>query len=94
MPETPNPKPPGELTEAEAADELTWLADTLAAHDIAYFQDDAPKVTDAEYDALKRRNAEIEALFPDLVRENSPSLKVGAAASAQFSPVEHGVPML
>ena len=94
MRETPNPKPPAELSEAEAAEELTWLADTLAAHDIAYFQEDAPKVSDAEYDALKRRNAEIEALFPDLIRENSPSLKVGAAASAQFSPVEHGVPML
>ncbi|MFN3574074.1 MAG: NAD-dependent DNA ligase LigA [Phenylobacterium sp.] len=94
MLETPNPKPPAELSEAEAAEELTWLADTLAAHDIAYFQEDAPKVSDAEYDALKRRNAEIEALFPDLIRENSPSLKVGAAASAQFSPVEHGVPML
>lgn len=94
MPETPNPKPAAELSEAEAAEELTWLADTLATHDIAYFQHDAPKVSDAEYDALKRRNAEIEALFPDLVRENSPSLKVGAAASAQFSPVEHGVPML
>ncbi|MFZ5729980.1 MAG: NAD-dependent DNA ligase LigA [Pseudomonadota bacterium] len=94
MLETPNPRPPAELSEAEAAEELTWLADTLAAHDIAYFQEDAPKVSDAEYDALKRRNAEIEALFPDLIRENSPSLKVGAAASAQFSPVEHGVPML
>lgn len=94
MPEFPARKPAAELTETEAAEELTWLADTLATHDIAYFQDDAPRVSDAEYDALKRRNGEIEALFPDLVRENSPSLKVGAAASAQFSPVEHGVPML
>ena len=94
MPETPIRKAPAELSDAEAAEELTWLADTLAAHDIAYFQEDAPKVSDAEYDALKRRNAEIEALFPGLIRENSPSQKVGAAASAQFSPVEHGVPML
>lgn len=94
MPDVPARKSPAELTEAEAAEELTWLADTLATHDIAYFQDDAPSISDAEYDILKRRNAEIEALFPDLVRENSPSLKVGAAASAQFSPVEHGTPML
>ena len=94
MPDFPSAKPAADLTEAEAAEELTWLADTMAAHDIAYYQDDAPKVSDAEYDALKRRNAEIEAVFPELVRENSPSLKVGAAASAQFSPVEHGVPML
>ena len=94
MPDVPARKSPAELTEAEAAEELTWLADTLATHDIAYFQDDAPRISDAEYDILKRRNAEIEALFPDLVRENSPSLKVGAAASAQFSPVEHGAPML
>lgn len=94
MPEFPASKPAADLTEAEAAEELTWLADTMAAHDIAYYQDDAPKVSDAEYDALKRRNAEIEAAFPGLIRENSPSLKIGAAASAQFSPVEHGVPML
>jgi len=94
MPDFPSAKPAADLTEAEAAEELTWLADTMAAYDIAYYQDDAPKVSDAEYDVLKRRNAEIEAVFPDLVRENSPSLKVGAAASAQFSPVEHGVPML
>lgn len=94
MPDVPARKSPAELTEAEAAEELTWLADTLATHDIAYFQHDAPRISDAEYDILKRRNAEIEALFPDLVRENSPSLKVGAAASAQFSPVEHGAPML
>lgn len=94
MPEFPAAKPAADLTEAEAAEELTWLADTMAAHDIAYYQDDAPSVSDAEYDRLKRRNAEIEAVFPDLVRENSPSLRIGAAASAQFSPVEHGVPML
>lgn len=83
-----------DLTETEAADELTRLADELAAHDIRYFREDAPTVSDAEYDALKRRNTEIEARFPHLVRENSPSLRVGAARSEQFSPVEHGVPML
>src|SRR6185312_12198904 len=88
------PKPVPELTEAEAVAELTALADTLAAHDIAYHQQDNPTVSDAEYDALKRRNGEIEARFPHLIRENSPSLKVGAARAEAFSPVEHGVPML
>ena len=85
---------PADLTEAQAVEELERLADQLAAHDIAYHREDAPTISDAEYDALKRRNEAIEALFPHLVRENSPSLKVGAAASSQFGPVEHGVPML
>jgi len=83
-----------QLTEAEAVDELTRLADEIAQHDIRYYQEDAPSIADADYDALKRRNGEIEARFPHLVRENSPSLKVGAARSEQFAPVEHGVPML
>jgi len=87
-------KPPESLTEAEALEELTTLADEIAAHDIRYHQDDAPTISDAEYDALRRRNAEIEARFPHLVRDNSPSLKVGAARSEKFKAVEHGVPML
>ena len=82
------------LTEADALDELTRLADEIAAHDIRYYGQDAPTISDADYDALKRRNSEIEARFPHLVRENSPSLRVGAARSEQFAPVEHGVPML
>ena len=86
--------PPADLTQAQAVEELERLADALAAHDIAYHREDAPTISDAEYDALKRRNEAIEALFPHLIRENSPSLKVGAAASSQFGPVEHGVPML
>jgi len=86
--------PPADLTEAQAALELERLADALAAHDIAYHREDAPVITDAEYDALKRRNEAIEARFPHLIRDNSPSLKIGAAASSQFGPVEHGVPML
>jgi DNA ligase (NAD+) len=88
------PKSVDQLTEAEAADELTRLADEIAANDIRYFQKDAPTLSDADYDALKRRNAAIEARFPHLVRENSPSLKVGAARAEAFAPVEHGVPML
>ncbi|WP_414695423.1 NAD-dependent DNA ligase LigA [Phenylobacterium sp.] len=87
-------KPVEQLTEAEAVEELTQLADEIAAHDIRYHQEDAPTISDAEYDALKLRNAAIEARFPHLVRDNSPSLRVGAARSEQFAPVEHGVPML
>ncbi|WP_293904465.1 NAD-dependent DNA ligase LigA [Phenylobacterium sp.] len=87
-------KPVDTLTEAEALEELTALADEIAAHDIRYHQRDAPTISDGDYDALKRRNLEIEARFPQLVRENSPSLRVGAARAEQFSPVEHGVPML
>jgi DNA ligase (NAD+) len=82
------------MTEAQAVEELTRLADEIAAHDIRYHQQDDPTISDAEYDALKRRNSEIEARFPHLVRDNSPSLRVGAARSEQFSPVEHGTPML
>jgi DNA ligase (NAD+) len=88
------PRPVADLTEAEAVNELTQLADEIAQHDIRYFRNDAPSISDADYDALKVRNAAIEARFPHLVRENSPSLRVGAARSEQFSPVEHGVPML
>jgi len=83
-----------DLTEAQAVEELTRLADEIAAHDVRYHQQDAPTISDADYDALKRRNTQIEERFPHLVRENSPSLRVGAARSEQFAPVEHGVPML
>jgi DNA ligase (NAD+) len=87
-------KPVADLTEAEADKELKRLADALAHHDIAYYQDEAPSISDAEYDELRRRNADIEARFPHLVRDNSPSTRVGAAAASSFAPVEHGVPML
>jgi DNA ligase (NAD+) len=87
-------KPVDQLTEEEAAAELTKLADEIAAHDIRYHREDAPAISDADYDALKQRNAALEARFPHLVRDNSPSLRVGAARSEQFAPVEHGVPML
>src|SRR5579859_8232898 len=90
----PEARPVAELDEAAALEALTRLADQLAAHDIRYFQDDAPTISDAEYDSLKRRNAEIEARFPHLVRDNSPSLRVGARRSESFAPVTHGVPML
>ena len=88
------PPPVETLTESEAVEELTRLADEIAAHDIRYFQEDQPSISDAQYDALKRRNSEIEARFPHLMRDNSPSLRVGATRAEQFAPVEHGVPML
>ena len=83
-----------QLTEAEAEAELARLAEEIAAHDLAYYQDETPAISDAEYDLLKRRNEAIETRFPKLVREDSPSRKVGAAPSTQFAPVSHGVPML
>jgi len=86
--------PIADLTEAQAVEELERLADALTAHDLAYHQRDAPTISDGEYDALKRRNLDIETRFPHLIRDNSPSMRVGAARAEQFSPVEHGVPML
>jgi DNA ligase (NAD+) len=83
-----------DLTEEQAIADLERLADELAGHDLRYHQQDAPTISDGDYDALKRRNLEIEERFPHLVRDNSPSLRVGAARAEQFSPVEHGVPML
>ncbi len=70
------------------------LAAEIAAHDRRYYQDDAPSVSDAAYDALRRRNEEIEARFPDLVRADSPSRRIGAAPSQKFAKVRHTVPML
>ncbi len=83
-----------DLTEAEAAAELESLAQQLALHDRLYYAEQAPSLTDADYDALKRRNAGLEVRFPALVRGDSPSLRVGAAPSSTFAPVQHGVPML
>ena len=88
------PRAVEDLTAEQAAEELAALATEIAAHDRAYYQQDAPIVTDAEYDALRIRNAAIEARFPALVREDSPSRKVGAPAVAGFAKVEHTRPML
>lgn len=85
---------PGNLTEMEAAAELERLAAEIAAHDKAYHADDAPVISDAEYDALRRLNDAIEARFPDLVREDSPSRQVGAAPAGGFAKVTHARPML
>jgi len=82
------------LTEEEAAAELAALAAEIAHHDRAYHERDAPEISDAEYDALVRRNAAIEARFQELVREDSPSRRVGAAPAEIFAKSRHGVPML
>ena len=83
------------MTEAEAANELMRLAREIARHNRLYHSDDAPVVSDAEYDALVRRNAELEAGFPQLVREDSPSKLVGhEIAASPLSKVTHAVRMM
>ena len=82
------------LTEAEAREELARLGRAIAAANTAYHTLDAPEISDADYDALKRRNAEIEARFPDLKRADSPSDQVGAAVADGFGKVAHRVRML
>lgn len=78
----------------DAAVELELLASEIASHDEAYHQEDAPVISDAEYDALRQRNIAIEQRFPKLVRKDSPSIKVGAPVKSGFSKVKHAVPML
>ena len=82
------------MIEAEAAAELAYLAGEIARHDEAYHGQDAPLISDAAYDALHRRNAELEAAFPQLIRADSPSRRVGAGAGGSFGKIVHGVPML
>jgi len=81
-------------TEDEARAELAELADRIARADTAYHGDDAPEMTDAAYDALVRRNRAVEGAFPDLVRTDSPSLRVGTAPSGHLAKVAHARPML
>jgi len=83
-----------DLTEAQAEAEIERLAAEIGAHDRRYYQEDAPTVSDAAYDALRRRNEEIEARFPALVRADSPSRRVGAQPSQKFAKVRHAIPML
>lgn len=83
-----------DLTIDEAKEELASLANRIAELDVAYYRDDAPLLDDAEYDALKRRNQEIEQKFPALIRSDSPSLRVGAPIATDFNKITHTVPML
>jgi DNA ligase (NAD+) len=73
---------------------LADLAAEIARHDRAYHENDAPEISDAEYDALRRRNAAIEARFPSLIRPDSPSQRVGGAPTGGFAKFRHRVPML
>ena len=82
------------LTTRQAEAELERLAAEIAAHDRRYYQEDAPSVSDAIYDALRKRNEAIERRFPQLIRPDSPSRRVGAAPAQKFAKVRHSVPML
>ncbi|HWN76330.1 MAG TPA: NAD-dependent DNA ligase LigA [Bradyrhizobium sp.] len=82
------------LTRAQAKVELKRLALEIESHDKSYYQQDAPKISDAEYDALRQRFNAIEVRFPELVTSDSPSQKVGAQPSGRFAKVRHAAPML
>lgn len=89
-----NMKDVNELTREEAREELAFLAHEMAQADQAYYQNDDPYLTDAQYDALKKRNAQIEEMYPDLVRDDSPSKRIGAAVQSKFHKIKHRFPML
>jgi DNA ligase (NAD+) len=83
-----------EPTFAGPAEELEWLAHEIARHNRLYHDNDAPEISDAEYDALMRRNTALENAHPELIRPDSPSKQVGAAPSSALAKVPHAVPML
>ena len=87
-------KDPSQLLPREAARELEDLALRIAQSDQAYYQNDAPLLTDAEYDSLRKRNTAIEAQFPELIRPDSPNLRVGFAPLQAFKKIRHAKPML
>jgi DNA ligase (NAD+) len=82
------------MTESQAVAELAELAARIARHNRLYHGEDAPEISDADYDALVRRNAELEAQFPQLIRADSPSRAVGAAPAPHLGKVRHALPML
>lgn len=82
------------ITEIEAAQQLEFLAKEIEKADIAYYQNDAPYLDDAQYDKLRRLNDALEAKFPHLIRDDSPSKRVGALVKSEFKKVELKVPML
>jgi DNA ligase (NAD+) len=86
--------PVQDLSETEAKAELRRLAEIIQHHDQLYYQKDAPEISDADYDELRRRNAAIEARFPHRVRADSPSRRVGTAPAGGFAKVTHPKPML
>jgi DNA ligase (NAD+) len=95
MARTAKPVPPdvSTLTKAKAKVELMRLSLEMERHNAHYYQEDAPKISDADYDALRRRVEAIEAKFPELVASDSPTQKVGAAPSRGFAKIQHAVPM-
>jgi DNA ligase (NAD+) len=85
--------PVGQLTEEQASSELSELAEIIARHDRLYYEKDQPEITDAEYDALRRRNNAIEARFSHLILPDSPSHRVGTEPAAEFRKIRHALPM-
>ncbi len=86
--------PVAELSAEDARIEHASLASEIAEHDVRYHDEDAPTITDAEYDALRRRAVEIEAQYPSLAAESTLARKVGAKPSSKFKKIVHAVPML
>ena len=89
-----SPKAVDAVTQSEAKAELKRLAAEIARHDALYYRQDAPEISDAEYDALRARNAALEARFPALQRADSPSKRIGAKPVEAFGQIRHAVPML
>ena len=86
--------PVDKLTSEQASEELMALAQEMSEHDVAYYQNDDPNVSDADYDALRLRNEAIEGRFPALKRADSPSDTVGVVPESGFGKIQHSVPML
>ncbi|HZH08828.1 MAG TPA: NAD-dependent DNA ligase LigA [Microvirga sp.] len=90
----PSPKPADQLNLEEARSEHDALGREIADHDRRYYEEDAPTVSDAEYDALRKRYEALEGLFPELKTSESLTQKVGSRASEKFAKIRHRVPML